>query len=367
MGFLGIRASLPYLIFMYIEALVLSILFRLLPRKKTWKEVPVQNKVVVITGANSGLGLSVAKSMAKRGARVIMGIMFTFILSSENKIFVYLLRKEIPFNLFALAIRDLNQGQAAMEEIKTETGCASDAISLVHLDLADFSSVRSCADKIIKDNLCIDILINNAGISLNSSKRYYTKEGFELHFGVNYLGHYLLTILLLPILNKAKSPRVVHVTSTALIQSNLMLDDVNLEKGWRGFGYTMHYCNSKFATALFSKELAFREKAMGGKVKSYSLCPGFVKGTNILKNYYGRRLGETFLRTLGLELEKGAEMILYCALAEALESERMSGGLFRFGGKFWSGETLLKQNQKFSKELWAFSEKLVRERRRREE
>jgi NAD(P)-dependent dehydrogenase (short-subunit alcohol dehydrogenase family) len=122
--------------------------------------------------------------------------------------------------------------------------------------------------------------------------------------GINHLGHFLLTQLLLPQLRASVSARVVTVASTGMMQANLNIPDFFCETGWRGFGYTMHYGNSKLANCLFSKELAKREATLGTGIKSYALCPGFVKDTNILRNYEGRALAETFMAGIGVSLEK---------------------------------------------------------------
>lgn len=198
------------------------------------------------------------------------------------------------------AVRNLDQGSLTRLELIQETGCSPESICLVELDLSDLSSVRRCVGHLASLFPIIDILINNGGISLNSRRRTYTVEGFEQHMGVNHLSHFLLTKLLLPQLRRADAPRVVTLSSSGLMQSNLTVHDFMCDYSWRGFWFTMPYCNSKMANALFSKELARRE----GRVKSYALCPGFVKDTQILRGYTGRRFCEAFIKVVGMDLEK---------------------------------------------------------------
>jgi len=317
-----LHASASLLAFYLIEWFILQIirLFRG-PTPKT--EESVQGKVVVITGANSGLGKYTAGEFAKRGAKVV------------------------------LACRNMTEAQKAMDEIKSE--CGSDCfVDVMELDLSDMKSIRLCADLLKAKYLTIDILVNNAGISLNCPERKFTSDGFEVHMGTNHLGHFLLTNLLLTNIKRSMDGRIITVSSTAAVMSNLEVDNLMMADMGLGLGNTMPYNNSKFANALFSKELGKRLE--GTKVKTYAVCPGLAR-SNIFQHYSS---GVKMLIDLGsalffLPVDKAADVILYCALAKELSSS--SGKMYRFGRKFTSIEPLLKDQ--LAKDLFDISERLV--------
>ncbi len=148
----------------------------------TRDSIPDQTgRTVVVTGANGGLGLETAKALAAKGAHVVM------------------------------AARDRAKAAAAVEEIRRETPGA--ALEPVDLDLASLASVRAAAEQVLAEHPRLDILINNAGVMATPERR--TADGFELQLGVNHLGHWALTALLMPALLAAPRARVVTVTSTA--------------------------------------------------------------------------------------------------------------------------------------------------------
>ena len=145
------------------------------------KKTTLNGKTVIITGANTGIGKETAIDLAKRGARVI------------------------------LACRDLIRANEAAGEIRRVTGNGNVFVEI--LDLASFDSIRKFASKILAQEERIDILINNAGIMY--CPKWKTKEGFEMQFGVNHLGHFLLTNLLLEKIKKSAPSRIVNVSSRA--------------------------------------------------------------------------------------------------------------------------------------------------------
>lgn len=140
----------------------------------------LSGRTAVVTGSNSGLGLATAKVFAAKGARVVM------------------------------AVRDQDKAAAAVAEIRAETPGAM--LDLVALDLASQASVRQAAEQVLAEHQRIDILVNNAGVMATPERR--TIDGFELQLGVNHLGHWALTALLMPAILAAPSARVVSVTST---------------------------------------------------------------------------------------------------------------------------------------------------------
>ncbi|ODN03818.1 Retinol dehydrogenase 11 [Orchesella cincta] len=282
----------------------------------------VDGKVIIVTGANSGLGKYTAEEMAKRGAVVIMGC------------------------------RNMTTGKEAQNEIKEKSG--STTVELYSLDLSEMASIRSFAATVLKEHPVIDILVNNAGISLNDPERSFTKDGFEMHMGTNHLGHFLLTNLLMESLKKSTIKRVVTVSSTACVMSNIDLSDLMMDKAPNlGLANTMQYNNSKFANALFTKELAKRMEPFN--VKAYSICPGLAK-TDIFRHYSpGVRGLMNVMSVFGIPVDKGADSILLCGLAQEVAQD--SGKIFRFSKHFAAIEKLF--TDEMAEGLWELSEKLV--------
>jgi NAD(P)-dependent dehydrogenase (short-subunit alcohol dehydrogenase family) len=242
----------------------------LLPMTPKWttEDLPRQDdRTVVVTGANSGIGLVAARELARAGARVV------------------------------LAVRDPARGERAAASIDGET-------EVRRLDLADLSSVRAFADAWDGD---LDVLINNAGVM--ATPQGHTKDGFELQFGTNHLGHFALTNLLLPHL----TDRVVTVSSGAHRFGSMRFDDINWEHGrydrWRAYG------QSKLANLLFTLELQRRLAAADSEVRAVAAHPGYA-ATN-LQSHTGSRL-QNALMALGNRLisqsdEMGALPTLYAA------------------------------------------------------
>lgn len=199
----------------------------------TDENVPDQTgKVVIITGANSGLGLESAKVLTKRGAKVI------------------------------LACRDESRGQAAQRQV----GGTSE---VVRLDLGDLDSVEAFAKTIGERFDRLDILLNNAGLmAIPESK---TKQGFETQMGVNHLGHFALTGRLLPLLLRTKGARIVNVSSRMSDTGRLAIDDPLGEKP--AYGEWSVYGNTKLANLLFTLELSRR---LGDRAIVTSAHPGYA-------------------------------------------------------------------------------------------
>ena len=198
----------------------------------------LDGKTVIITGANTGIGLETAVDLAKRNARVI------------------------------LACRSVERGETAAVEVRKRSG--NDNVVFVQLDLASLDSVRKFAAKILEEEPHIDILINNAGV-MAIPKRMLTQDGFEMQFGTNHLGHFLLTNLLLDRIKEAPSARIVNVSSKAHIRGNLDFDNLNSEKSYTPW---LAYGNSKLANILFTRSLAKRLEGTG--VMTNSLHPGLI-------------------------------------------------------------------------------------------
>jgi NAD(P)-dependent dehydrogenase (short-subunit alcohol dehydrogenase family) len=201
----------------------------------------MQNQRVLITGGNSGIGKQTAIALARQGAEVI------------------------------ITSRDPERGRQALADIRRAAG--HDRVHLAHLDLGSLASVRAFAAGFTQQYGSLDVLIENAG--LLAMKRSTTADGFELCFGVNYLGHFLLTELLLNPLQAAPAARIVIVASDAHLKGHLDFSNLQLE---RGFQWMKAYGNSKLAQVTFTLTLA--ERLKGSRITVNCVHPGMTR-TNI--------------------------------------------------------------------------------------
>ena len=212
--------------------------------KWTATDIPDQTgRVVIITGANSGLGYESALALARKGATVVM------------------------------ACRNAVQGQQALNRIKQAVPNAK--LELASLDLSGLASVRAFGDSFKASHDRLDVLMNNAGVM--AIPRRETKDGFEMQLGVNHLGHFALTGLLLDLLLKTPRSRVVSTSSGLYVLGQLNLDDLQMKnkyKAWDSYG------RSKLSNLLFAFELQRRLKAAGADVISLVAHPGFAS-TNL--------------------------------------------------------------------------------------
>ncbi len=199
----------------------------------------LHGKTVLITGGNTGIGKATAVALARMGAQV------------------------------TITSRNPDKGQAALADIRKQSG--SDAVECLRLDLASLAQVRSFAAEYLAGHPRLDVLINNAGLIL--STRSETEDGFETTFGVNHLGHFLLTSLLLPRLKASAPSRIVVLSSDAHRGAwrGLNFDDLQCTHGYRGMPV---YCRSKLANLLFTSELARRLDGTG--VTVHAVHPGVV-------------------------------------------------------------------------------------------
>ncbi|WP_379155204.1 SDR family oxidoreductase [Paenibacillus sp. sgz5001063] len=237
-------------------------------------------KTVLVTGGNSGMGLATSIEMARRGAAVIM------------------------------ACRSRKRGEEALAEAKRQSGSGN--IRLMLCDLASFESIRAFVDEFTATYPVLDVLINNAGVV--TIKRQLTADGYELDLGVNHLGHFLLTHLLLEPLTAAEQGRIVVVASGAYKIGRLYLDDHTLS---HGFNPAKAYARSKLANILFTRELASR--LQGTRVTINAVHPGAV-GTSIGVNRE-TGFGRSVLKLLShffLTPEQGADTAIWLATAPEL-------------------------------------------------
>ena len=218
-------------------------------RDFTDKDVPEQNgRVFFVTGANSGIGYEAARTLAGKGARVLMGC------------------------------RSKVRAEEAMAKIREEFPKAD--LKYIPLDLGDLESVRDAA-ALVGQEPRLDVLVNNAGIMM--PPRDLTIDGFESQFGVNHLGTFALTGLLLDRLAKGKEPRVVITSSMAHRNGRIDFDDINAEESYSRWG---RYAMSKLANLLHMYELDRRLRAAGSPIMAVACHPG-VADTELARNFPG--------------------------------------------------------------------------------
>ena len=242
-----------------------------------------KERVALITGANIGIGRVTALRLAQAG-----------------------------FTVF-LAGRSSKRTQAVIDEIHATTKTSNKAFFLP-LQLDDLDSVRECAALFLARQMPLHLLVNNAGLA---GRKGQTRQGFEMAFGVNHLGHFLLTQLLLDTLKVSAPAKVVTVASRAHLMAYQGLDWPALQQATRSLTGTREYGVSKLANILFSAHLA--KVVAGTGVSTYSLHPGVVD-TEVWRELPGFLRPLLRLRGL-LTPEEGAQTTLYCALqAPASES-----------------------------------------------
>lgn len=279
----------------------------------------MKGRICLVTGANTGIGLETARELARQGAVVVM------------------------------ASRDVERGEAAVADVRQSTG--SDTVELLHLDLASIASIRAAAATFLSRHARLHVLINNAGLVL--SDRRETEDGFEMTFGVNHLGGFLLTHLLLDTLKASAPARVVNLASDAhRISSGLPFDDLQRTGGYAGLKV---YGDSKLANILFTRELARRLEGSG--VVTNAVHPGAVRSSFgadgdaawYITAFYS--LGRWFVLTPA----QGARTSLHVATDPALAT--VSGGYFARSRP--KKPNAAAQDDAAAARLWQVSEELL--------
>lgn len=313
--------TLAIIIVMLLTLLVLYISFSLylkLSIRKCECKVSMKGKVVIVTGANAGIGFYTAKDLASRGARVI------------------------------LACRDPGRGTAAQDTIIEETG--NHNVIYQHLDLSSFKSVRQFAANIIETENKLDVLVNNAGIYGFADT--YTEDGIIQPMQVNFFGHFLLTQLLLSLLKKSQPSRIINLSSILHFFGRFNPNSIN-ERGFLN-NNTFVYSNSKFCMLVLSMELSRRLQGSG--VVANAVHPGVIM-TGITKYipHVLRFLFWCWSLMYSRTAEDGAQTVIHLAVAE--KCEKKSGKYYvdcssRF--MLWKATSKSK-----GKELWDYSAKQV--------
>ena len=290
--------------------------------KWTAADIPDQSgHTAVVTGANSGLGLVIARELANHGATVVA------------------------------AVRNVTKGRDAF---------AGTPVDVRELDLADLDTIRAFAEQFAGDHQRLDLLVNNAGIM--AAPRRLTKDGFESQLGTNHLGHFALTGRLLPTLKAASAPRVVTMSSGMHRIGTIKFDDLQREHGYNNW---LAYGQSKLANLEFCFELQRRATAAGSPLLSLAAHPGYA-ATNLQFAAPAHQYEKWFM-SIGNKLfaqsaEMGALPALYAATVPGL-----------MGGTYVGPDGFMEQrghpkvvtaagkayNQNDWRRLWEMSEQLT--------
>lgn len=291
--------------------------------KWTNEDIPNQsNKVIIITGATSGLGKQATKVLASRNAKVTM------------------------------AVRNTQKAEVVVKEILKDYPEAK--IEISQLDLNSLDSVKSFVETFTKNNKQLDILINNAGVMMCPYSK--TKDGFEIQMGVNHLGHFALTGLLMPLLMNTQSSRVVVTSSIAHKTGNINFDDINWE--YRQYNTNKAYSDSKLANLYFTHELVRKFKGVENAPLFTTAHPGWTK------TELDRHSGTA--EFLGNILAQKVEMGTLPSLRAATDINAQPGDFFGPKNFFEARGYPVKvkpnkmaKNEENAKKLWNLSEQLT--------
>ncbi|KZC04060.1 PREDICTED: retinol dehydrogenase 11-like [Dufourea novaeangliae] len=297
-------------------------------RERSWGKCKnmdsLHGRVFIVTGANSGIGKETVKELAQRKATVI------------------------------IACRNLQSAQDTVTDIRSKISTGE--LVPMQLNLASLTSIKEFAMEVMKNFTQIHVLINNAGVYVPVKKHALTEDGFEVHFGVNHLGHFLLTNLLLEHLKQSAPSRIVIVTSKMFESGIIDFSNLNGEKNLAVDGHmNPAYSNSKLANTYFGIELAKRTENSG--VNVYMVCPGFIYTglfRNVKRSWFHYIIflpvALLFLRTAN----QGAQTVLHCAIEPFLSEQ--SGNIYRDCKPYISKKKL---DSDTALRLWDVSAKLT--------
>jgi NAD(P)-dependent dehydrogenase (short-subunit alcohol dehydrogenase family) len=315
-------------------------LYRIISGQKASESVPLDawttanvpdmtGKVIIVTGANSGIGFEAAKEFARKGAQTV------------------------------LACRSLDRAEAALEEIKAEIPDAPATIK--ELDLADLASVRRFADEFKGEYNRLDVLANNAGIMMNPYST--TADGFESQFGTNHLGHFALTGLLVDLLLTTPGSRVVNVSSTGHRFGRIDFDNLMFENG-DGYSPARAYGRSKLANLLFTYELQRRYNSIDADAIAVAAHPGGSQ-TNLSRHLESRWYYRILSRMEPLIVQSAAMGAL--PTMRAATDTNVTGGQYYGPGGFSEQRgypvvvksSNASHDEEIARRLWEVSEELT--------
>lgn len=303
-------------------------------QRRGWslRDMPdLSGRVAIVTGANAGVGYETALALAAAGAEVIV------------------------------AARNAERGQAAVHRIQAKHPRA--CVTFEPLDLASLTSVADFAGRMAERHPCVDLLINNAGLA-SPPKRLTTRDGFELQFGTNFLGHFVLDAHLLPLLRQAAAPRVVTVSS--LMHKCGTIDFSDLQSEHR-YSPVRSYSQSKLANLIFARELQRRSDASGWGLLSAAVHPGVAR-TELTQSRPGQpvlrmnALGDLIAPLFAGTALSGALPTLYTATASTIAPSGYYGptgwGEIK-GPPGPARSTPASQNPEIAARLWGEAERLT--------
>jgi NAD(P)-dependent dehydrogenase (short-subunit alcohol dehydrogenase family) len=298
--------------------------------KWTADDMPnLSGKVIVVTGANSGVGFEASREFARKGAHTI------------------------------LACRDPVKAQVALTRIREEIPEAQ--AQILRLDLASLNSVHQFTTAVRAGHDRLDVLVNNAG--LGGIPYTTTEDGFEMHMGTNHLGHFALTGLLLDLLLGTRASRVVTVTSAGHVMARMDLDNLNFDGG-KDYSMINGYGRSKLANLLFTYELQRRFEARGVGTIAVAVHPGNAR-TNLMRNVANRWYVKPLLPLIQ-RTQQSAAMGALPTLRAAVDPQVRGGQYYGPGG--WMGmrgcpvvvrSSKTSHNTADARKLWRLSEELT--------
>jgi NAD(P)-dependent dehydrogenase (short-subunit alcohol dehydrogenase family) len=289
----------------------------------TKKDIPAQNgRTAIVTGSNAGVGFETALALYECGARVI------------------------------LACRNMKSAEEALAKMKEHKGAGS--LEAAWLDLSSLQSVRQFSDKFAKENTRLDLLINNAGVMIPPASK--TSEGFELQFGVNFLGHFALSSYMYPLLNVTTGSRVVTVSSLAYLRGAIDFDNLKSEKSYEPM---REYAQSKLADLLFALEFERRIVAAHGQSISIAAQPG--ANNTELSRHMSRDAFAAAVERVGTLMEpwQGALPSLYAAVSRDAQGGKLYGPDQDGGYRGYPAEAVIAPHaldENLARRLWEFAQ-----------
>jgi len=295
----------------------------------------LNGQVVIVTGANTGLGAETARDLALRGATLI------------------------------LACRSWDRTRPLLAQLRKETG--NQDVHFSHLDLASLASVKEFAQDFLQNYDRLDTLVCNAGVWVPPPDDRKTVDGFEIHAGVNHLGHFYLTHLLQDMLQKTAGSRVVVVSSSLMRQGRFDPEQYDHFKAGRqpdpdkkksGFSPPIGYCDSKLMNALFVKKLAERT---GPQLTSVACCPGFCKtelGRFVQISFIKKILFLPIMVLIMRSAKRGAHNIIHGAVEDT--DKLVNGGFYRECKLSVEDQDRLNGMEEACTKLWQISEQLCK-------
>jgi len=279
-------------------------------------------KTVIVTGANTGIGFETALALYEAGAHVV------------------------------LACRSMEKAQEAATAIKEHTGNGTLEIAL--LNLANLAAVKEFAEDFIKNHQQLDVLINNAGVMIPPASK--TDDGYELQFGVNFIGHFALTGYLYPLLKATPGSRIVTLSSMAYLRGAIDFDNLRSEKDYEPM---REYGQSKLADLLLSIELQRRITSVGDKVLSIAAQPG--ANYTELARHMDPEAFKAAVERVGELMEpwQGALSSLYAAVSPDAEGGKLYGPDKDGGYRGYPAEAVITPNaldEAVAKQLWSMAE-----------